>query len=73
MKQIKVIALGLALGIAGVAYAAQGNVPLTADAAQASCCAMKDCCAGDSCQMQGSCCEGGTCQMGGACCSSKKQ
>ena len=73
MKRIKVIALGLVLGVAGVAYAAQGNVQMTANEAQASCCSMKDCCAGDSCKMQGSCCEGGACQMGGECCSAKKQ
>lgn len=76
MKRIKVIALGLVLGVAGVAYAAQGGEQVTADNAAASCCSMKECCEGGSCKMQGSCCsccEGGACQMGGACCSSKKQ
>ncbi len=56
MKRIKVIALGLVLGVAGVAYAAQGGEQVTADNAAASCCSMKDCCEGGSCKMQGSCC-----------------
>ena len=76
MKRIKVLALTLALGLAGAAYAAQGGSQSAADGHAASCCAMKDCCAGGSCKMQGeccSCCEGGSCQSGGACCSARKK
>lgn len=72
MKQIKV----LALGVAGVAYAAHGGENVMADKAAASCCSMKDCCEGGSCKVQGECCgcrKGGECQMGGACCSSSKR
>jgi hypothetical protein len=80
MKRIKVIALTLSLGIAGVVYAAQSNAQPTPtnNAQEAACCSMKDCCDGGSCKMNGECCDcckGGACQMGGACCSAahKKQ
>ena len=55
MKRIKVVALTLALGLAGVVYAAGGNAQSTTQAcdmktAQASCCASgASCCTGGSC------------------------
>ncbi len=78
MKRIKVIALTLSLGVAGVVYAAQGGARSTpTDNTQAAaCCSMQDCCSGGSCKMNGdccSCCTGGACQMGGACCSAHKK
>ncbi len=77
MKRIKIIALTLSLGVAGVVYAAQSSAQSTpTDNAQAACCSMEDCCAGGSCKMNGECCDccqGGACQMGGACCSAHKK
>lgn len=58
MKKLKVLALGLVLGVAGAVYAAnnsgaQYNVPVEkAD----GCCSTANCCANGSCQMGGSCC-----------------
>ncbi len=77
MKRIKVIALTLSLGVAGIVYAAQSSAQSApTDNAQAACCSMKDCCDGGSCKMNGECCDcckGGACQMGGACCSAHKK
>lgn len=58
MKRIKVLALGLMLGVAGVVYAANSsNIESRMQAATgASCCSHAGCCTGDSCNMGGSCC-----------------
>ncbi len=77
MKRIKVLTLGLMLGVAGAVYAAQGGAQVaTPDNAAASCSSMAECCTGGSCKMNGdccSCCTDGTCRMGGSCCSTHKQ
>ncbi len=74
MRRIQVTALTLALGVAGVLYATQSSAQSTPEGnAQTSCCSMKDCCDGGSCNMNGeccSCCNGDSCEMGGSCCAS---
>ncbi len=76
MKRIKVLTLGLVLGVTGVVYAAQGGGQVaTPDNTATSCCSMADCCTGSSCKMNCdccSCCSGGACQMGSSCCASHK-
>jgi len=53
MKKIKVLALTLALGIAGVVYAAGSNAQSTTQACDMnkaeSCCTNQSCCTGGSC------------------------
>lgn len=65
MKRIKVLALGLVLGVAGVAYAASGNgntqYTATVEHSGGACCSMADCC------------DNGSCKMGGACCADHKR
>jgi hypothetical protein len=56
MRRIKVLVLGLVLGVAGVAYAAGGNAQSTSADNKEMNCSMAGCCTGGSCQMGGSCC-----------------
>lgn len=57
MKSIKVLVMGLVLGVAGVVYAA-GQAQTTSQAC-------------DMDKASASCCNGGSCCMGGSCCGAK--
>ena len=56
MKRIKVTALALALGVAGVVYAMQSDAQTTPSENAASCCTMANCCSDGACKMNGACC-----------------